>query len=113
MSQGPALLRRLRCFAFTRLARYAFRHSGEWGLRGLSLGFSVCVLGSTFLPCLNAFADEANRRSLEIFEKHVRPALVDHCIHCHGPDKQQGGLRLDTADGWAEGGDSGAAITPG
>ncbi len=113
MSQGPALLKRLRCFALARLARYAFRHSGEWGLRGLSLGFSLCVLGSTFLPCLNACADEANRRSLEIFENHVRPALVDHCIRCHGPDKQQGGLRLDTADGWAEGGDSGAAITPG
>ncbi|MFK8112203.1 MAG: DUF1553 domain-containing protein [Rubripirellula sp.] len=51
-------------------------------------------------------------QALEVFEKQVRPALVEHCIRCHGPKKQQGGLRLDSAAGWSEGGDSGAAIHP-
>lgn len=50
---------------------------------------------------------------LELFEKHVRPTLVEQCIRCHGEKKQQGGLRLDSREGWMEGGDSGAAIVPG
>ncbi|MFO1051477.1 MAG: c-type cytochrome domain-containing protein [Planctomycetota bacterium] len=29
------------------------------------------------------------------FEKQIRPLLRDHCVKCHGPDKQKGKLRLD------------------
>src|SRR3954453_16353722 len=29
------------------------------------------------------------------FEQEVRPLLKDHCVECHGPEKQKGGLRLD------------------
>ena len=47
------------------------------------------------------------------FEKEVRPLLVKHCVSCHGPDKQKGGLRLDSKAGWRTGGDSGPAIQPG
>lgn len=50
---------------------------------------------------------------VEQFEKHIRPLLVEHCIRCHGPEKQKGGLRLDSASGWQTGGDSGPAIAPG
>lgn len=60
-----------------------------------------------------AAAEDARGKSQELFEKHVRPTLVEHCIRCHGPEKQRAGLRLDSAQGWAEGGDSGAAIQPG
>lgn len=47
------------------------------------------------------------------FESQIRPALAEHCIKCHGPAKQSGGLRLDSADGMQQGGDSGAAIVNG
>jgi hypothetical protein len=50
---------------------------------------------------------------LEQFEKVIRPALVGHCVECHGPEKQKGGLRLDSRAGWMTGGDSGPAIIPG
>ena len=30
----------------------------------------------------------------DFFEKQIRPLLVEHCLECHGPKKQQGGLRL-------------------
>ena len=56
-------------------------------------------------------ADDA--ATLELFEKHVRPTLIEQCVRCHGPDKQQGGLRLDSREGWANGGDSGPAIIAG
>jgi len=56
---------------------------------------------------------EAEQRAHEIFEKQIRPTLLEHCIRCHGAEKQKGGLRLDLAGGWAIGGDSGPALIPG
>lgn len=47
------------------------------------------------------------------FEKHIRPLFVEHCVGCHGPEKQKGGLRLDSAAGWQVGGDSGPAAVAG
>ncbi|VTU02620.1 secreted protein containing duf1549 : Uncharacterized protein OS=Pirellula staleyi (strain ATCC 27377 / DSM 6068 / ICPB 4128) GN=Psta_3334 PE=4 SV=1: PSCyt1: PSCyt2: PSD1 [Gemmataceae bacterium] len=47
------------------------------------------------------------------FEKSVRPLLVEHCFRCHGPEKQKGGLRVDSREAILAGGDSGAAIAPG
>lgn len=50
---------------------------------------------------------------VEFFESKVRPLLIDHCIACHGPDAQEGGLRLDSRHGWETGGETGTAIVPG
>ncbi len=50
---------------------------------------------------------------LEHFEKHVRPVLVEKCLACHGPEKQRGGLRLDSRAALLKGGDSGPALVPG
>jgi len=36
------------------------------------------------------------------FEREVRPIFAAHCVACHGPEKQKGGLRLDVADGARE-----------
>src|SRR5262245_54199016 len=38
----------------------------------------------------------------ELFEKHVRPLLVNRCLECHGA-KQEGGLRLDSREGMVSG----------
>lgn len=52
---------------------------------------------------------------MEFFEERVRPLLADHCYSCHSEDKARpkGNLRLDSREGWEEGGDSGAALVPG
>ena len=47
------------------------------------------------------------------FESRVRPVLVARCFSCHGPEKQKGGLRLDSLVGMLRGGESGRAIEPG
>jgi mono/diheme cytochrome c family protein len=47
------------------------------------------------------------------FATEVRPLLMTRCVSCHGPDKQEGGLRLDSADAARQGGDTGPAIVPG
>ncbi|HJZ59124.1 MAG TPA: DUF1553 domain-containing protein [Gemmataceae bacterium] len=47
------------------------------------------------------------------FDTDIKPILTAHCIKCHGPEKQKGGLRLDTRKDALEGGNSGAVIVPG
>ena len=41
------------------------------------------------------------------FVKEIQPLLAAHCIKCHGPEKQKGGLRLDQKTAAFKGGDSG------
>lgn len=45
--------------------------------------------------------------------RDVKPILSRHCVLCHGPGRQESGLRLDTADLAKKGGESGPAIEPG
>jgi uncharacterized protein DUF1553/uncharacterized protein DUF1549/cytochrome c len=48
------------------------------------------------------------------FGREVRPLLEQHCLKCHGPEKQKGGLRFDTKEGAFKTGESGEkAIVPG
>lgn len=50
--------------------------------------------------------------SLEFFESKIRPLLAARCHKCHGPEKQEGSLRLDSRAAILRGGDSGPAIVP-
>ena len=50
---------------------------------------------------------------VEFFEKKIRPILAENCHKCHGPEKHQGNLRLDSKVAAMTGGDSGAVIVPG
>jgi mono/diheme cytochrome c family protein len=47
------------------------------------------------------------------FERDIRPLLHARCVQCHGPIKQQSGLRLDNKAAALKGGISGLAILPG
>jgi mono/diheme cytochrome c family protein len=46
------------------------------------------------------------------FESKVRPVLTKNCYACH-TEARSGGLRLDSAEGVAKGGNSGPAVVPG
>ncbi|MGE3820613.1 MAG: PSD1 and planctomycete cytochrome C domain-containing protein, partial [Isosphaeraceae bacterium] len=54
-----------------------------------------------------------DRAALDHFEAKVRPLLVEHCARCHGAEKQKGGLRLDSAEALARGGETGPVVVPG
>ncbi len=44
----------------------------------------------------------------------IHPVLAQHCVSCHGAEKQKGGLRLDSREMALKGGESfGPAIVPG
>lgn len=58
-------------------------------------------------------AEDSPRLAGDLFEMHVRPMLVSHCIRCHGEKKQKNGLRLDSRAGFQKGGKSGPVIVAG
>src|SRR5947209_8316443 len=71
---------------------------------------SVLAITLAAAPIVRA---EELRASLDYFEREVRPILVDACHKCHGPNKQESDLRLDSREAVLHGGVSGAAIVPG
>ena len=58
--------------------------------------------------CLGAELPPPAQRTVD-FARDVRPILQEHCIACHGPDKQKSGYRLDAREAAMQGGDSGGA----
>ena len=47
------------------------------------------------------------------YNDDVMPVLKQHCVNCHGNDKQKGGLNVATFAALQQGGSSGAVFTPG
>lgn len=61
-----------------------------------------------------AEADTAAESTVTLsFAKDIQPVLMQHCISCHGPDKQRGRLRLDGADWLGKGGKNGVVVVAG
>lgn len=59
------------------------------------------------------FSTQALAQSpVELFETRVRPVLAENCFSCHGPKKQQAGLRLDSATALRKGSDNGPIVLP-
>ena len=57
-----------------------------------------------------AAASEPGPSKYDRFFGQAQPLLQAKCLSCHGPDKQEGGLRLDSAAALLEGGDNGPAV---
>ena len=67
----------------------------------------VAYLSFVMLTCMQLPIQADDDR---LFESSIRPLLINHCLSCHGPDKQNGGLRLDSREAMIRGGESGPAI---
>jgi len=70
-------------------------------LRFPSMGVVTCLIAQA------VFAADAPEADTAIYSDHIKPILAVHCCQCHGPDEQEGGLRLDGREAALEGGDSG------
>jgi Protein of unknown function (DUF1553)/Protein of unknown function (DUF1549)/Planctomycete cytochrome C len=79
----------------------------------LVLSLHVFLWCLFFSPGQSASAAEFTSAQLEEFEKQIRPLLVEHCLKCHGSEKQEGGLNLTTRELLVKGGDSGIVLLPG
>ena len=58
----------------------------------VSLLRRVCLLAAAVWGQAIVAADE----SALLFERHVRPLLIEHCLSCHGPEQQEADVRLDS-----------------
>ena len=84
------------------------RMASQW----LTLNFGLSLV----LGLGQCWSDEPEvASSAAYFETHVRPILVQRWYSCHSEQsgKREGGLYLDAAEAWLEGGERGAAIIPG
>ena len=84
----------------------------QFSFRWLRLAGSGRIL---FLLLATVAVHAAQTRASEVvdYQQQIRPLLVARCIGCHGPRKQQAGLRLDAPAALRRGGDSGPVIVPG
>ena len=75
---------------------------------------ALATLAAAAFAPLAASQDQASPAPAERvdFEKQIRPFLRDHCVKCHGPDKQKGDLRFDLRR-YVFTGDETAPIVPG
>jgi hypothetical protein len=76
-----------------------------------SSGYFVVVSILGIGACWSAAFAEVSPGAL--FTRDVTPILAAKCVSCHGPEKQKGGLRLDSGSALVNGGDTGAAIVAG
>jgi hypothetical protein len=84
--------------------------------------FALFILHFAFCRVVNAEPSKANVSSAtavappqsdRFFLNDVKPLIALRCLSCHGPDKAEGGLRLDSREMALKGGDSGPALVPG
>ena len=79
-----------------------------------SVRYRICVFAvGAVLPFFCCAAGETNPSDFDLFERSVRPILIEHCYECHAGNASKGGLRLDTREGTRRGGDSGPTLVPG
>jgi hypothetical protein len=81
---------------------------GQWFTIHVFLLLSIGLIGLS--PNATAFDRTVEAQQQQFFESKVRPLLIEHCIRCHGDDKQEGGLRLDSQSGFMRGGEGGPVV---
>jgi mono/diheme cytochrome c family protein len=82
------------------------------------VGGGLCLLATTLmLAGARSTADPQvsppQPRAQVTFARDIAPIFQKNCIACHGMEKPQGGLRLDSEADALKGGESGKAIIPG
>jgi mono/diheme cytochrome c family protein len=84
----------------------------------LVAAFALAIPASSF--CNDASAAEVkvaaaatSSATLPDYDKQIHPLLAAHCIKCHGPTKEESGLRLDSVAAMLKGGYAGPAIVAG
>ncbi len=60
--------------------------------------------------CLTSWNVTAGEVDDAFFENKIRPLLSAHCLSCHGSQKQESSLRLDSRDALTKGGDWGVSL---
>src|ERR1700676_5283751 len=83
--------------------------------RRLTLLGAACLFAVLVPFTGRAAAAASPADAIELFEKKIRPVLVEHCYGCHSTKakKIKGELLLDSRAAALKGGESGPALVPG
>jgi hypothetical protein len=54
--------------------------------------------------------EKERREAAKLYLTAIKPVFAKNCYHCHGPEKQSGGVRLDTVRAIRFGGDNGPIV---
>lgn len=76
----------------------------------------LCTLGLVCLTSVSIYTSAQSPQSATSqidFARDIQPIFAKHCLKCHGPEKQRGGLRLDDGEAARQGGNSGPVVSPG
>src|SRR5688572_6386622 len=73
----------------------------------------LLIVAFCFAAHLSGRAQTVDSKSVEFFEKRIRPLLAERCYPCHSGKTQWGGLRVDSRSGLLQGGTRGPALVPG
>jgi hypothetical protein len=79
---------------------------------------SLSVAMTVVVACGGIAQASPTPEGIAFFESKIRPVLAEHCYQCHSADALQSGklkanLLVDSREGMAKGGESGAAVVPG
>ncbi|MFM7520315.1 MAG: PSD1 and planctomycete cytochrome C domain-containing protein, partial [Planctomycetota bacterium] len=85
-----------------------------WGAALVAAVVTACVAAGAAEPGTPPGAGtDSDRAAEDLFERRVRPLLLERCVGCHGPDTSFASLRLDSRSGLVAGGDGGPVAFPG
>lgn len=88
------------------------RFSRQAVIPSLLAFFVVLIIGSRGATLATEVSSEIAEAD-SFFLRKVQPLLTSRCVACHGSQKAEGGLRLDSREAALRGGDSGPALVPG
>src|SRR5262245_55480274 len=72
--------------------------------------FVILALLGVIAPPTSASDPQPTPEDVRFFETKIRPVLAENCFKCHGPQKHKAQLRLDSAEAFKKGGDSGKPL---
>ena len=79
----------------------------------LLLGSAVAVAADSVTRAIDLSKLPKPAAAQVDFVRDIQPIFAQHCLKCHGAEKQKSGLRLDSRTAALKGGDSGKVILPG
>lgn len=73
----------------------------------------LMLLALPIQPVFGQQTPRITRAQEDFFESRIRPLLAAKCLECHGPDNQEGGLRIDSRAALLKGSETHPVVVPG
>ena len=88
--------------------------NARWILPSILIGLAGVPAGRVSLQAaINPAALPPAATAIVDFGRDIAPLRADRCVQCHGPRKQESGLRLDEPAAAMAGGEHGPLLVPG